>query len=247
MLKYHKIVSVLIGVAFFLLMNYFTGNGGNWYSFAGACLLYVGAVTWYNYWYLRQTDKFNLWVLVRPLLFLVSGILLTLIIPNGFLHTAFLVCAVVLIAFFEILLGNYSENIVTIETALTAFGFLAVAAAFREYFPQRLWWSVIGTFVSVLILTRSFFEFIPHSSRIKAVTALGLSLFMAEIFWAMSFLPYHYSAITVVLLSLFYLFVMLTYYSFFKVLDRKKLYFHLLITAICIVGVLIVTPWQPLR
>jgi hypothetical protein len=247
MLNYHKIVSVVIGIVFFLLIQYLSGSRAGVYTFAGASLLYVAAVTWYNYWYLRQTERYNTWVLVRPLLFLVSGILLTLILPNGILRSSFLVISVVLIAFFEMLLGNYSENIVTIETLLTTFGFIAVSAAFREYFPVRLWWGVVGTFVSVFLVARSFYEFIPYGHAVKTVTAVSLALFTAEVFWGVSLLPFHYSAVAIIMLSFFYFSLMLVYYSFFKVLDRKKLYFHLLIMALSMGAVLIVTPWQILR
>jgi hypothetical protein len=94
------------------------------------------------------------------------------------------------------------------------------------------------------LLARSFYEFTPLSKRNKTVVALALGLLTTEFFWALAFLPLHFSALALILHSLFYLPLMLNYYQIFNVLNTKKIKYHLFIIVVCWGVVLLSTPWR---
>jgi len=137
--------------------------------------------------------------------------------------------------------GQFYENMVIDETLLIAFGLLLGLAGAAQFFPdfhriaahlgrwQLLSWQfslqplyLLGVFLVTLLLSRAFYEFVPQPNKTKWVAALALGLFSAEIFWAESFLPLHYSAQGLILLCLFYFCLILNYYHLFQTLTVKK-------------------------
>ncbi len=212
-------------------------------------LVYLILVLLYNYWYLKTIQKYNFWMLIKLLMLLISGFGIFLVMPTVGLRSLFLVASVFVVALFEYAIGNYSENVQINETILTAFGmFVAILGAalyippFFKPYVNLLYLS--GIFLSSTIISRTFFEFIPQPGKIKTAASVTMGLYTTEVFWALSFLPFHYSALALLLFVVFYLCLMLNYYYFFQTLSFKKFQFHLILALVCVSLVMVSTPWK---
>ena len=246
-MKSHNIISIIIGILFLVLLQFFSTPYPIFRFLVPAFLIYVIAVSLYNRWYLRQIQKYNFWVVLRPLLLLLAGFGLFLLIPSAGLRSLFLIISVCLIFFVEFALGNFAENILINETLIIAFGFFITLTALNQYFPSLSFICLIGTFVLAALLARSFYEFIPQTPKTKIVASVVLGFFASQLFWALNFLPLHFSALAVILFNLYYFCLILNYYHFFQTLSLKKLQFHLALILVCSGAVLVATPWKILR
>lgn len=266
MLKYHKFISVAIALLYIIVLQEFTVPYPIFRFLAPALIGFCVLVTYYNKQYLMRLGKYNLWVLSRPVLMFLSGFGIFLLLPNALFRGLFLMATFFIIYLFEYNLGNFAENLLINETLIIAFGFFVAFCGFGQYFltfaevnsffqatslPD---WEfslqpvyLAGVFLSSYLLARAFFEFIPQSASTKTVTSVILALFCTEIYWALTFLPFHYSAMAVVLLSIFYFCLMLNYYYLFRTLTFKKVQFHLILIAIASSIAIIATPWKVLE
>lgn len=244
MLKYHKLISFCIGLLFLIVLQKFATPLPVFRFLLPAFFIYTAAVMLYNRWYLKAIGKYNFWIALRPALLLASGFGLFLIIPNEFLRGLFLIITVLVITFFEIILGNFAENILLNETLIIAFGLFFYFFAANYYTPAYQPLYLLGTFLSSSILARSFYEFIPKNGRTKMIGAVAIGLFCAEFFWVLNFLQFHFSVLSVILFNLFYFCLIINYYFLFHVLNFKKIQFHLFLMAVCGLAVIAATPWK---
>jgi hypothetical protein len=244
MLTVHNIVSVVLGLLFLALSYLFNLENSRLYTVIAGFAGYLLIVSWYNYWYLKRRNQFTVWVFLRPILLILGAFLLLLIIPNVFLKGIFLLAIVLVIASVEMFLGNFAENVLLNETLIIVFAFFLSMFALREYFPRFQIWGVVGTFFSAFLATRCFYEFVPKPNQVKFLSATAIALFCSEIFWAMTLLPFHYSALAVILFNIFYFSVILNYYAFFQTLNIKKIYFHLALLVFTSAVILLFTPWK---
>jgi hypothetical protein len=261
MIKYHNYISIAIGLLFMMVLQEFSLPQPVFRFIVPAVLIFSLAVAAYNYWYLKQLQKYNFWVLLRQFLMFLSAFCVFTLIPSSGFKGLFLVITVLLVALFEYALGSFVENMLINQTLITAFGFFVGLAAYSQYFPNFRLSPVLGKFPPVwqvslqpiyvlavfavtLLLARSFYEFIPHSARVKMLNSLAIALFCTEAFWALTFLPFHYSALAVLLFNLFYFCLILNYYHLFQILNFKKIQFHLLLILLCSCLVLLITPWK---
>ncbi len=242
--KYHKVFSVAFALAFLILLQQFPTLRPLFRILAATFVVFAIALSFYNQWYLKKIGKYNFWASAVPTLFYTSAFVFFLAVPTDFLKGLLLILAVTLGSLFEIFLGNFSENFSLNQHLIMAFGFFFAFCAFNFYFPSFYVLNLFGIFVSSAVLTRSFYEFLPKSSKVKLVSSLCIGLFCSEFFWALSFLPFHFSILTLLLFNLFYLCLMLNYYFVFQTLTFKKLQFHLALIIACSALALIVTPWK---
>lgn len=245
-------VSVIIGLLYLMVLQGFSTPQPVFRFLVPAVLLFALLVSFYNYLYLRSLQKYDIWTVLRPFLLLLSGFGVFLLMPSAGLRGLFLVVTTAIVAFFEYSLGSFSENLLVNEILVIALGFFLSFCAFSQYFPDIPQFSlqplyVIGVFVFTFLLSRSFYEIIPHSPQFKLVNSLAVSLFCTEAFWALTFLPFHYSIAAVLLFNLFYLCLILNYYYLFQTLNFKKIQFHLALALFSSMIVLLATPWKTIN
>lgn len=167
------------------------------------------------------------------------------IVPGDFFRGLLLLFVVALGWLFEYFLGSFAENIALNETLIIAFGMIMSLSAYAlQYFPgfQTLW--LILVFVGTFLLTRSFYDFAPESSSSKMIVSLTLALFCAEIFWALTFLPFHYSASGLMLFNVYYFCLILAYAYAFNTLNVRRFQFHLMLLIVCSAFIFLLTPWR---
>src|SRR5581483_7324782 len=160
------------------------------------------------------------------------------------LRGLFLVTSVIMISLFEILLGSQAENVLLVESLVIAFGMFFGFFGWYHYAPGFQTLYLLGIFASVYLLTRSTYEFIPQSNKTKIIGATTLGFFCAQLFWAANFLPFHFSFLALLLFNFYYFCLVMNYYHLFHVLNFKKLQMHLALMAVCVIAVLISTPWR---
>ncbi len=243
----HPIVSAIISVALVVIVQIFAAPRPIFRFLLPAFLIYLGAVAIYNYVYVKQGGLFNWWLVIRPLLFLGSWFGLFFIIPNSFWRGVFLLIGVPVIYLVERMIGNQGEQLLFNETLLSAFAGLMTITAFSHYYvlPSTLYLFI--TFAFMILLIRASFESMPQSNQVKWASAVCLALALAEVFWAASFLPLHYSALGLLAFNVFYCTWTLCYYFLYNHLTPKKIQFHVSLALIFTAVIAIVTPWRILQ
>jgi len=244
MQKNHKVISIIIGLLFLVTLQVFSQPQPIFRFLAPAFLIYVLAVWLYNDWFLRNLEKQNFWLQIRPMLLLVSLFGIFLLLPSQGWRSLFLIISVILITFFEYFLNNFSEHLLVNESLIIIFGLFVSLAAFMHFFPGYRFISVIGSFVVSGLIARFFYETLPKPENVKVFSSLVLGLFTAETLWALSFLPFHFSVIALILFNIFYFSLILNYYYSLNILSLKKMQFHIVILFLTSGAVLLSTPWR---
>jgi len=245
MSKYHKYISVVISLVFLIIVQEFSVPRPIFRFLVPAFLLFLLALSFYNRRYLLEIGKYNPWSLLRPVLFFASMFGLFLIIPGSFWRGLFLLVVVVLGSLFELFLGNFGENITLNETLVIAFGlFMSISAFALLYAPKFQTLYLAAIFLATFLTTRCFYEFIPQDGRQKLVPSLVIALFCTQLFWALTFLPLHYSASALMLFNIFYFCLILNYYQAFNTLSLRKFQLHLALMLACSGFIFLLTPWK---
>lgn len=261
MFKHHKYIALVIGLLYVVVLQEFSVPQPVFRFLLPVFAVYLFAVGYYNARFLRWREKYNFWIALRPLLLFLSGFGILLLLPSATLRGFFLITAFFVISVVELTLGNFAENLLLNETLIIAFGFFVALTGFGQYFPRvgnLTIWPLLSlklnfslqpvylalVFAASALLSRAFYQFIPQSSATKLVAAIILGLFCSELYWAISFLPLHYSAQAVILLSLFYFCLILNYYYLFHTLTIKKIQFHLILILLACGVVVLATPWR---
>ncbi len=250
--RHHKLNSFVIGLMYLVLLQTFSTPQPVFRYLIFSLLIYSGAVLYYNSRYLKKIGKNNFWLALRPILLFWSGLGIFVLLPSPFLRALFLLLTVGIIFVFEMLLANYSENVMLSFSALTMFGFFIGIVGVGQYFPPLnsgliyfIYISLI--FSSVYLVSRSFYEFAPQPKKIKNVAAVILGLFSGQIFWALSFLPFHFSVLAALLFNAMFFCLALNYYYYFQTITFKKIQFHLLLLILTSGAVLLSTPWRIIK
>jgi hypothetical protein len=244
MLKHHKLISFCFGLLFLIVMQKFASPEPVFRYLTPAFVAYTALLAIYNRWYLNTIQKFNIWVWLRPILFLFSAFGFFLILPNEFLRGLFLILCVGLITLFEVILENIAENILLNETLIIAFGMFFAFFGLYNYAPGYQPFYLVGVFLGSTLLARSFYEFCSSTQKAKITGAIAIGLFSGELFWALNFLHFHYSVLSIFLFNFFYFCLILNYYHLFHNLNFKKIQLHLFLIMACFFAVLISTPWR---
>jgi hypothetical protein len=247
MQKYHNVISLVISVAFIVIIQLFASPQPTFRYLVPAFFLYVAVVGSYNYWYLQSLNKFSVWVWMRFPLLLGGWFTLFLLAPSSVLRGMFLVIGLVLLYFFESFVDSFGEQLLFNQVLLTAFTFFISLFAFNWYFQFASFYFLLATFGLVTILTRSSFAATPVPVPLQWVGSVALGLFTAEVYWSLSFLPFHYSALGLILFAVFYCAWSLYYYFLFNHITMKKIQFHLSLSSVFIILILILTRWSIIK
>ncbi len=241
--KYHKISSALISILLIVLIQLFSTPEPVFRYLFPALITFLIGVTVYTVLYLRKIEKFNYWAVVRTTLVFTAWIGLFFIIPSSVLRGLFLLVGLPVLYYVLYTAGNIGEQLLFNELVVSAFGLFMLLASLAQYFARFGSWYVVVAFVLTILLTRATLEQTPQSLRSKWLGSTIIGLCMAELFWSLSFLPLHYSVLGFMLFVIFYALWSLYYYFLFNHLTVRKVQFHLGLSFIFIILVLLTTPW----
>lgn len=244
--RLHLIISGVIAILFLVITQIFASPLPVFRFLVPAFLVYLIAVAGYNRWYLRRNEaaQFNIWLWLRLPLFLLSWFGLFFLVPSGLGRGLFLLIGLPIIFFFESLVGNTGQQLGWNEFLLTIAALLLTLFGFSYYFqlPGVLYLFIV--FISVAVVVRSSLELVPHDSLVKWVASLALGLFTTELFWAISFLPLHYSALAIFTFNVLYVLWIIYYHYLYQTLTRKQVQFHLMLAFVLALVMLMSTPWS---
>jgi hypothetical protein len=125
------------------------------------------------------------------------------------------------------MVDSFGEQVLFNQILLTAFTFFISLFAFNWYFQYSSFYFLVASFVLTTLLTRSSFASTPVPISIQWIGAIALGLFITQTYWALSFLPFHYSALGLILFAVFYCVWTLYYHYLFNHITIKKVQFHL--------------------
>ncbi len=245
--KYHKIISLVISVAFIVVVQVFAAPEPKFRYLIPAFFLYVAIVGFYNRLYLKWLNRYTVWSWLRMILFFFGWFALFLILPTSSLRGAFLVAGLGLIYFFESMVGHLGEQILFNETLVSAFAFSMALFGFEWYFQFPNIVTLLLAFGIITLMVRSSYAATPVSPYVQWVGSIAIGLFSTELLWALTFWPLHYSALALILFATFYFCWSLYYYYLFNHITPKKIQFHLVLSLVFIGIILLVTPWSIIK
>jgi hypothetical protein len=240
----HKIISAAWAISFVIVVQIFATPRPSFYYLLPAVAVFLLGLSGYNIWYLKRRSKYNLWVWLRYTFFVLGWFGVFFLISGSVTRGAFLIAGVLLMYFFESLLGNPGEQLLFNEVLLTSGTVIMAIVGLSQYFllPGVVYLSAM--FVSIALITRASYEFVPHTEYVKWLCSLLIGLFITQVFWASSFLPLHYSALAIIMFNAFYLTWALFYYFLYHHLTPKKIQFHLILAGVFTVVIFLSTPWS---
>jgi hypothetical protein len=241
--RLHLIISAVIAITFLVVVQIFATPVPVYRFLVPAYILYVAAVAGYNWWYLRKQNLLNYWVWLRLPLFLLSWFGLFFLVPSGLGRGLFLLVSLPIIFFFESLVGNTGQQLGWNEFLLTCAAVLLTLFGLSYYFnlPGILY--LIAMFGAVTLVVRSSMELVPHQSIVKWIAAMALGLFATELFWGISFLPLHYTALAIFTFIVLYVLWIIYYHYLYQTLTRRQIQFHLLLALLLVIVMFLSTPW----
>ncbi len=243
--RIHLIVSAVVAILFLVVTQIFASPLPVFRFLIPAFLIYVVAVAIYNRWYLtRSGEQLNVWVWLRFPLFLVTWFGLFFLIPSGLGRGMFLLISMPILFFFESLVGNIGQQLGWNEFLLTMAGLMLTLFGFSYYFQLPGVLLLLIVFLSVTVVVRSSLELVPHAPVVRWVASLSLGLFATELFWAISFLPLHYSALAIFAFNILYVLWIIYYHYLYKTLTAKQVQFHLILALVLALVMLMSTPWS---
>lgn len=242
--RIHLIISAVIAILFLVILQMFASPLPVFRFLLPAFLGYVFVVALYNRWYTKKNGTWNMWLWLRLPLFLLSWFGLFLLIPSSLGRGLFLLVSLPVIFFFESLMGNSGQQLGWNEFLLTIAALLLTLFGFSYYFilPGVLY--LLTVFISIAIVVRSSLELVPHEPVEKWIASLSLGLFATELFWVISFLPLHYTALAVFAFNVLYVLWIIYYHYLYKTLTRKQVQFHLVLAFVLAIIMFISTPWS---
>jgi len=241
--KYHKISSALASIILIVVIQLFSTPLPVFRYLFPALLVFLIGIGVYVYKYLRQTEKYNIWSVVRTVMVFAAWVGMFFIIPNSVLRGVFLLVGLPVLYYVLYTAGNTGEQLLFNELVVSAFGLFMLLASLAQYFARIGSWYVVVTFLLAVVLSRATLELTPQRLGTKWLGSVVIGLSMAELFWALSFLPLHYSVLGFILFAVFYAFWSLYYYYLFNHLTLRKVQFHLGLSLVFIILVLVTTPW----
>jgi hypothetical protein len=243
--RIHLIISALIAILFLVVIQLFASPLPEFKLLLPSYAGYLLVVAIYNRWYLKKTQEvWNVWVWLRLLFFLITWFGLFFLVPSGLGRGLFLLVSMPIIFFFESLVGNMGQQLGWNEFLLTCAGLLISLFGLSYYFIFAGVLYLALVFVTVAILVRSSFELIPHPPIVRWVAALSLGLFATELFWAISFLPLHYTALAIFMFNVLYVLWIIYYHYLYRTLTSKQIQFHLVLAIVLALVMLVSTPWS---
>lgn len=239
----HKYISLGFGVVFAVLIWWFASPVPVFRFLVPGFLLYLLILTLYNWRYLLATSELDWWQLARIAGLVTAWFGLLFIIPAGFAKAVFLVLSIILVFFFETLIANKGQQLAWNSFLVSLAAIFLTIFGFNFYFPLSGLVYLSAIFISVLLLVRASIENVPHSSQIKWVCGLVLGLFAAQLFWALQFLPLHFSVLAVMEFTALYLVWAIYYHYLYQTLTAKQLQFNVILVVVLNLLILLSSPW----
>ncbi len=244
LVKYHKLISLIISILFAAALQFLAWPEPIFRILIPVVTIFIIGSGVYTALYMRQTGQLQWWVVLRTILVFAAWTGLFFIIPNTLLRTIFLVAGLPILYYFQVTVGKTGEQLLFNELVISAFGLFMLLGALAQYFARIGSWYVVIAFVMSVLLCRATYELTPHGLRSKWLGSVVIGLCMAELFWALSFLPLHYSVLGFILFVIFYSLWALYYYYLFNQITVRKIQFHLGLSVVFIILVLLTTPWS---
>lgn len=235
----HKRVSGLAALSFLIIIQ--AAGGVFRYLFFLIALLTILLLA-YNTWHLLRNKIFTIWNLVRMFFFIISLVSIYFIVPNDILKELFLLFSSLLFYFIELNIKVFSEQLIFLETLLSYFGFSLGIFALIFYFLTKSTFILLLICLGTYFISRSSLDYIPQSPQKKNFYALLISLAILEIGWSLLLLPFHFTALAVIMFNVFYVLWIIVYYHLFNNLSLKKVSFHVIFSSILIILTFLSTP-----
>ncbi len=239
----HKIISIILAIAFIVVVQWFAFPVPVFRYLIPLFVLYLAAVMLYNWRYLISQQSMNAWMLIRVPIFLLVWFGLLFVIPYGFMRALFLLVSIPLIFVFETLAANKGQqlgwNLFLVSLASLQLGLFG----FNFYFPLHGLMYLFLQFAGMVVLVRTMIDAVPYNNNVKWLAGLILGLFSAELFWALQFLPLHFSVLAVVSFMVLYLLWAIYYHYLYRTLTAKQIQLNVFLVLFLSVLILLSSPW----
>lgn len=243
----HKIISAVFAIAFVVIVQWFASPLPVFRFLVPAFLIYLGALFFYNYKYLKSQNNLSWWLLVRVPVFVLIWFGLLFIIPIVPARVSMLLLSIPVIFFFETLVANKGQQLGWSLFLFSLVSLLLSLYGFNFYFPLNGLVYLGLIFGGVLTLVRISLESVPHPNNVKWLAGLVLALFSAEMFWVLQFLPLYFSVLAIINFIILFLLWVIYYHYLYQTLSKKQIQFYLLLAFGLSIIILLSSPWTILN
>ena len=117
-----------------------------------------------------------------------------------------------------------------------------------NFFFTPAWWiMLLFGFISFFPFFWQAFYKMSRSGSAALFDALIVALFVVEMIWAMLYWPVYFFTVAVVMFGAIYLVYMLAFQYFKNRLNRRKIYFQVMVVSFVVLIALSTASWQPIK
>jgi hypothetical protein len=240
----HKVISAAASLALPFFVYAFSYSNPIFRFIVPGFILLVGLVEYFSWGTFAHLHEGRTWAVVRSSLFYLAWVLLFFLLPNQAFQVIFLLSSIPVLYLAQELVGYTGETVLITHTILTSFGLLLAAAAGEYYFHAGSFLLTLLVFMSLFLLVRATYVFVPQPSSIRLACSLVVALLATQSYAALLFLPFHFSVVGFFAFLAFYLAWLFSYYWQFGVLNSQRVKFYVIVSALLVVGLLLATPWR---
>lgn len=208
-------------------------------------LVILGAISLYTWRFLKSIEhQTPFWTTVRLAILLTGLCVLFFFLPGPTTRLFFALAIFPLHYFFMRTISGGGEELLLNQILVSSFSAFLAITGLWFYLPQS---NVLPIFSVALISGLLAYAGLANASTTKQVKLIGsliIAILSGQIFWALAFLPLHYSVLGFALASLFNAFWTIYYYDVYHLLTARKVQFQLTLAAVAIILVSLLSPWS---
>lgn len=242
--KYHPVISAAVSIAFIVMLQTFAAPSPVFRFLLPAVLVFICLLQLYHWTYLKAINKFSKWQILSSALFYFGWFGVFMLLPNAGIRGVFLLLSLPVVYLLEFLISNHGEHLIHAKVLLTMLVLIYSLVGFQYYYQVSTTLILLLSFVTVYLIVQGSFELVPTANNNKLLISLCIALFLTEFFWALMFLPFHYSVIALALFNFFYVCWSLTYYYLFNKISRKRIQFHVGLALFLTIFLIFLTQWS---
>ena len=241
----HKLISLVLAILYPISLGLFAFPIPVFRYIMGSLLAFLILIGFYNWFYIKSQKLEPFWPTLGVVMFYGAWACMFLIAPTYFLQISFLIISLILGYFVERLAASVGEDILFGRLIVTAFAFFISASAITNYYFKLPGIIVLsGVFIFTLALARVGYEQALINAPAKLVNALVVALLSVELFWVLSFLPFHYSVLGMMVFLCFFCIWQLNYYFIFERLHLNKIVLLVGLSVLFCALAFALTPWR---
>lgn len=246
--SYHRNASLFFTAVYLLLCFVIPFNLGNLLKFSILALFFLVTSCIYLFSISYKLSKNPLWYILRTGLFTVSLFALMSLLPSTFFVNSYILASGILYFLFFFSVFGGSEEILRAQFISSFLFFsLSLNGWLNHYYRLPITYFFLIALLGSFIIVRSCYESSHLREVEKNFQAFLISCIGIEVLWALSFLPLHFSVVSIIYCLSMFFFWNINMASLNGVLNNKKLIWETGLLVLFSIVSLIFTQWTVIQ